>query len=81
MSDKKCCKKKKQEEKFQYHYDINTFQCVDNETYIRTKSEGEDVTLIFDTIELLEWLDIPYMRDQAIIYIKGITGDAENLKE
>jgi len=58
--------------KYKNIYDINTFQCVDNEVYIGGKSEGEDITLVFSTIELLEWLDHSYMKKQSIKYIKSL---------
>ena len=53
-------------------YDINTFQCVDNEVYIGGESEGEDIPLVFNTIELLEWLDHSHMKKQSIKYIKSL---------
>ena len=62
-------------------HDINTYQCHRNEVYIVGKDEnGKDFTIVFDTIELLEWLDISYMQEQAIKHIKEI-GEDENLKE
>ena len=53
-------------------YDINTFQCVDNEVFLGGKSAGEDITLVFNTIELLEWLDHSYMKKQSVKYIKSL---------
>ena len=37
----------------------------------------KDITIVFDTIELLEWLDTKYMKEQAIKHIKeiGMTED------
>ena len=65
--------------KYKNLHDINTFQCHRNEVYLAGKDEnGEDITIVFDTIELLEWLDKQYMTEQALKYIKEL-GDDENL--
>tara|TARA_Y100000310_G_scaffold149029_1_gene148331 strand:+ start:7034 stop:7333 length:300 start_codon:yes stop_codon:yes gene_type:complete len=62
------------------HY-INSYQCHRNEVYLVGKDEyGKDFTIVFGTIELLECIDIPYMKEQAIKHIKEI-GEGENLKE
>lgn len=54
-------------------HDINTYQTVKNETYIGgVNSDGEDVTLVFNTIDLLEWLDIDRMKKEAIKYINEL---------
>jgi len=55
-------------------HDINTFASTDsNETYLSGVNEhGEPTTIVFDTIELLDWLDIEYMKSKAIEYIKNI---------
>ena len=55
-------------------HDINTFMSTkDNETYLVGKDEyGKDFTMIFDTIELLEWLDIRYMKKQSKHYIEEL---------
>ncbi len=54
--------------------DINTFQCVDNELYLRGKDEmGEDFTIVFDAFDFLRWIDseqIQYIKKQTIKYIK-----------
>ena len=43
-------------------HDINTYQTYRNETYISaTNSNGKETTLVFNTIELLEWLDFDHM--------------------
>ena len=54
--------------------EINTFaSTLDNETYIAgTDEHGNDITLIFDTIELLQWLDTKYMKQQAKKYITNL---------
>tara|TARA_R110000803_G_scaffold106557_1_gene174633 strand:+ start:727 stop:927 length:201 start_codon:yes stop_codon:yes gene_type:complete len=63
-----------QEEILTAIHDLNTFMTTkDNETYLSGKNEnGEDVTIIFSTIELLEWLNIKYMEKQAIKYIQNL---------
>ena len=54
-------------------HDINTFQCVENEVYLGGKDEhGEDITIVFSTFELLEWLDIKYLKKQLIKHIKEL---------
>ena len=74
-------KKKKEEKEIRCIYDLHTFQSVENEVYIGARSEGKDILLIFSAIELLEWLDIPRMKSQAVKYIELLQeGNAENLK-
>ena len=55
-------------------HEINTFQCVDNELYLRGKDEwGNDFTLCFDAFNFLEWIDkehLKYIKKQLIKYIK-----------
>ena len=41
---------------------------------------GKDITLVFSTIELLEWLDKKGMIEQAVKHIREI-GEDENLKQ
>lgn len=55
-------------------HDINTFfSTVDNETFLSGKDEwGNDFTITFDTIEILEWLNKKHMKKQAKIYIKNL---------
>ena len=61
------------ETKYIGFHDINTYQTYRNETYLSgINSDGEDVTLVFTTIELLEWLDIDHMRKEAIKHIKQL---------
>ncbi len=54
--------------------DINTFQCADNELYLRGQDEmGEDFTIVFDAFNFLEWINkeqIQYIKKQTIKYIK-----------
>jgi len=55
-------------------HEINTFQCVDNELYLRGKDEmGEDFMICFDAFNFLEWIDkeqIEYIKEQTIKYIQ-----------
>jgi hypothetical protein len=55
-------------------HDVNTFMSTeDNETYLVGKDEnGKDFTMVFNTIELLEWLDIDYMKSQSKKYINNL---------
>ena len=54
--------------------DINTFASnPSNETYLAGTDEyGNDITVIFDTVDLLQWLDIKYMKEQAKKYISTL---------
>lgn len=54
--------------------DINTFaSTLDNETYLAGTDEyGNDITLSFNTIDLLQWLDTKYMKQQAKKYINTL---------
>ena len=55
-------------------HDINTFMSTkDNETYRSGMNEngGAGATGI-STVELLEWLDVDYMKKQTIEYIKNL---------
>ena len=64
--------------KYKNLHDINTYQCHRNEVYLGGKDEnGKNITIVFDTIELLEWLDLSYMKEQAIKHIEEI-GEPEN---
>ena len=54
--------------------DINTLAAsVDNETYIIGTDEfGDELTIVFNTIDLLHWIDsdtIEYMKKQSQKYI------------
>ena len=61
------------EHKFIGFHNINTYQTHRNETYIGgINSEGENITLVFSTIDLLEWLDIDHMKKESIKYIKEL---------
>ena len=54
--------------------DINTFMSTDtNETILQGADEyGEDFSIVFDTIELLDWLDIDHMKKQSKKYINKL---------
>jgi len=61
------------ETKFVGFHNIDVYQTVENETYIGgTNSDGENITLVFTTIELLEWLDIHHMKKEAKKYINEL---------
>ena len=51
-------------------HDINTFMATeDNETLlVGTDENGKELTMVFNTIELLEWLDIDYMKEKTKKY-------------
>tara|TARA_Y100001972_G_scaffold126910_1_gene182056 strand:- start:2964 stop:3158 length:195 start_codon:yes stop_codon:yes gene_type:complete len=55
-------------------HNINTFQCTtDNEIYLCGENEhGEDVCIVFDAIEILQWLDIDHIKEQTTKYIKNL---------
>jgi len=55
-------------------HDIDTFMATeDNETILSGKDEmGVDFFVIFNTVELLEWLDIDYMKKQSKKYINNL---------
>tara|TARA_R110001599_G_scaffold57827_1_gene159272 strand:- start:2056 stop:2247 length:192 start_codon:yes stop_codon:yes gene_type:complete len=54
-------------------HDINTFACSDNEIYLSGLDEdGENITIVLNAIEILEWLDIKYIKKQTIKYIKKL---------
>jgi hypothetical protein len=53
---------------------INTFQASeDNETFLVGIDEyGEELTIVFNTIDLLEWLDIVEMKQKSKKYISNL---------
>ena len=63
------------EEQLKRLHEINTFQCHENELYLRGKDEhGEDFMICFDAFNFLEWIDteqIEYIKQQTIKYIKS----------
>ena len=72
--DEELNKVKEPEEIHKRLHEINTFQCVDNELYLRGKDEmGADLTICFDAFNFLEWIDkeqIEYIKEQTIKYIQ-----------
>ena len=59
--------------KYKNLHDINTFSCSDNEIYLSgTDENGEDLTIVLNAFEVLEWLDIKYIKKQTIKYIKKL---------
>ena len=59
--------------KYKNLHDINTFSCSDNEVYLSgTDENGKDLTIVLNAFELLEWVDIKYIKKQTIKYIKEI---------
>jgi len=59
--------------KYKNLHDINTFACSDGEIYLSGKDEdGENITIVFDSYELLQWLDIKYIKKQTIKHIKKL---------
>jgi len=72
--DEELNKVKEPEEIHKSLHEINTFQCVDNELYLRGKDEwGKDLTICFDAFNFLEWIDkeqIEYIKEQTIKYIQ-----------
>jgi hypothetical protein len=72
--DEELNKVKEPEEIHKRLHEINTFQCVDNELYLRGKDEmGADLTICFDAFNFLEWIDkeqIEYIKKQTIKYIQ-----------
>jgi hypothetical protein len=56
--------------KYKNLHHINTFHCKDNEVYLSGNDEnGEEFTIVLNSIELLEWLDIKYIKQQTLQYI------------
>ena len=59
-----------EEEYYKNLHDINTFSCSDNEVYLSgTDEEGKDFTIVLNAFELLEWLDMKYIKEQTLKYI------------
>jgi len=52
-------------------HDINTHCSHDNETMLCGKDEnGKEFTITISTFELLEWIDIEYLKQSLIKYIE-----------
>ena len=58
---------------YKHLHDINTFACNDNEIYLGGLDEnGDNLTVVLNAIELLQWLDIEFIKGQSIKYIKEL---------
>ena len=56
-----------EKERIEYIHDLNTFQVCNNEVYLRgVDNKGKDILLVFPANEILEWLDIGYIREKVI---------------
>lgn len=57
-------------------HDINTISCHDNELLLSgTDEHGNDITITFDAINFLQWIDkdtISHIKEQTIEYIKEL---------
>tara|TARA_R100001594_G_scaffold102211_1_gene136767 strand:+ start:564 stop:746 length:183 start_codon:yes stop_codon:yes gene_type:complete len=54
-------------------HDINTFSCSDNEVYLSGLDEdGNEFTIVLNAFELLEWLDMKYIKKQTLKYIEKL---------
>tara|TARA_R100001463_G_scaffold103430_1_gene157730 strand:+ start:1171 stop:1353 length:183 start_codon:yes stop_codon:yes gene_type:complete len=59
--------------KYKNLHDINTFSCSDNEILLSgTDENGENLTIVLNAFEVLEWLDIDYIKKQTLKYIDGL---------
>ena len=60
-------------EETMYLHSINTFACHDNEVYIRAvNNRGVDTLLVIPADEVLEWIDISYVRNEVIKHYRNI---------
>tara|TARA_R110001583_G_scaffold24164_1_gene88443 strand:+ start:193 stop:375 length:183 start_codon:yes stop_codon:yes gene_type:complete len=59
--------------KYKNLHNINTFSCSDNEVYLSgTDENGKDLTIVLNAFELLEWVDIKYIKEQTLKYIQNL---------
>ena len=59
--------------KYKNLHEINTFSCSDNEVYLSgTDEEGKDLTIVLNAFELLQWVDVKYIKKQTIKYVKQL---------
>lgn len=59
--------------KYKNLHDINTFSCSDNEILLSgTDEHGEDLTIVLNAFEVLEWLDMNYIKKQTLKYIEKL---------
>lgn len=53
-----------------YLHDISSHQVVENETFLSAKNhKGEDIMLVLPTIELLQWINIGWLKEQSKKFI------------
>jgi hypothetical protein len=58
---------------YKHLHDINTFACNLNEIYLSGSDEhGEPLTIVMDSYEVLQWLDMKYIKEQTIKHIKQL---------
>ena len=63
----------KNKERIEYIHDLNTFQCCDNEVYLRgIDNKGEDILIVIPADELLTWIDMGYIRKQVVKHYSEI---------
>jgi hypothetical protein len=54
-------------------HEINTFSCSDNEILLSgTDENGEEITIILNAFEVLEWFDMNYIKEQTLKYIESL---------
>lgn len=59
--------------KYKYLRDIHTHASSNNETIlVGTDENGDEFTITIPTLEVLEWLDVEYMKETLIKHIKQI---------
>jgi|TARA_R100000084_G_C4643077_1_gene144992 hypothetical protein len=59
--------------KYKNLHDINSFACHDNEVYLSgTDENGNNLTIVLNAFELLEWVDINYIKKQTLKYIDDL---------
>ena len=62
--------------------DINTFSCSDNEIYLSgTDERGQEITIVLNAIEILEWLDIKYIKKLCKHQIGILQGHLDKLNK
>lgn len=65
--------------RFENLHDINTMCCADGEFMLSgTDSNGKNFTIVIPAYELLEWIDINYIKEQLKKHIDNL-GNAEAL--
>lgn len=66
----------------EFFHSINTFACSDNEVYLgAVDNQGNEIIITFPADEILEWLDMGYIREKVIEHYSEINKEeAENLK-